>query len=564
MEQKMKNKVISVFLSLILSFNVAWASKLNEILLKNNTYAGSWEDPTTGMDYYTGGGIKIKFKSSSTGYSPWVKGTMANYNVGCNGMSIEGGFLALLGLDDIERQLQDAGAAFAWGILIGLAYSLPAISNVFQQIQKWARQIQGLLQNACQIGQNLAKGSTAATTIKSALEDNMISEGFGKMKDFMNDIDKQFDALDKFTNCNGEANCIKKLNTSVGKILGDIFNSSIKDTTKNGIGVTAVVSSVKKIANDKPIYKEYELKDILTTSSSVVNITEEQILHTKIALLFFGDVSLAEESRNTISSYFNTSSGELDPEKIKENGKKMLTEGLKINKAKYELLSPKVSEISKAVNILLNGSDTTLYVPNYKVGVLQIPDNNGTKKTSYVFLIKEVSDNNATNTNLEFQWDGFFKESHKEIIKLINKNADGSDSGIFSVPNVSAPADYKDYVPVLIPSILEYIQRLKKAMNTNPNLKYSVKQMVAKLAQVNSALATFGLVNEISARVKKVAYASSDQKEIFLAYITEIERIRDKIISEIKKDYKEDKDILMLLNKEVDDIENNSKKGTLR
>ena len=558
-------KIIAIIVSIVLFFNASLASNLNNILLKNDTYAGTWEDPTTGMNYYTGGGIKIKFKQSSTGFTPWVKGSTPGYNVGCNDISIEGGFLALLGLDDIERQLQDAGAAFAWGILIGLAYSLPAISNVFQQIQKWARQIQGLLQNACQIGQNLAKNSKAASSLKGALEDNMISEGFGEIKSFMNDLDVQFDELDKFTKCNGDEACLKKLTSTVGKMFGDIFGSSLKDSTKKAIGTTAVASSPKDLTTNQPFYKEFELNEILTTTSSVVNITEEQILHTKLALLFFGDVSLSEETRNSIAKYFDSSSGALDSDKYNAEAKRMLTEGIILNKAKYELLAPSNSEVEKTVSILLNGTNTTLYVPNYKVGVLQIPDeNDNSKKTTYTFLLKEVSSSNATSSNLALDWDGFFKESHKEIIKLLNKNADGSTGNIFTVPSGSVTPDYKDYVPVLIPSILDHIQRLKKAINTKSSLKYSVEQMVAKLAQVNSALATFGLINEISARVKNVAYSSTEQKEIFLAYLNEIEKTRDKIISEIKKDYKDQKDILMMLNKDVDDIENDSKKGALK
>ena len=110
---------------------LAASSDLGGILLKNTTYAGSWEDPSSGMKYYTGGGIRIKFKGANTSYTPWIKGSAPNYSIGCNGISLNGGFVSLLGLSDIEDQLKDAGAAFAWGILTGLAYSLPAISDVF-------------------------------------------------------------------------------------------------------------------------------------------------------------------------------------------------------------------------------------------------------------------------------------------------------------------------------------------------------------------------------------------------------------------------------------------------
>ena len=57
----------------LVSVQHAQTSDLSSILLKNSTYAGTWEDPTSGMKYVTGGGIKIKFKGTTDTYTPWIK-----------------------------------------------------------------------------------------------------------------------------------------------------------------------------------------------------------------------------------------------------------------------------------------------------------------------------------------------------------------------------------------------------------------------------------------------------------------------------------------------------------
>jgi hypothetical protein len=558
------NKTISVVLSTTLLFNVASASSLNDILLTNSTYAGDWEDPTTGMNYYTGGGIKVKFKNNSQSFTPWIKVRGPSVNYGCNGVSIDGGFMALLGLDDIEKQLKDGGAAFAWGILIGLAYSLPVIGDVFQKIQKWARQIQQLLQNACQIGQNLARTSQVGHDIKNSLEFDLIDEGFDKIKGFIDSIDKQMKELDDLINCNGDLECMKKKKSALSKMLSEKLGVDNADSTNNGLGAVAATAKVTDLGQTQPFYKEFSLKDILTTSSTIVDITAEQILNVKLALAFFGDIAMSEESSNFIDSNFNDTTGLLDDEEIVAKAKKGLLGQLKINEAKYEIIAAQKDEVNKIIDILINGTKEVIYIPNYKVGVLQIPVDS-TKKTSYMFLLNEIDTDGTNHNNLKLEWGGFFNESLRQVLKKLNTNVDGSETTIFTLPTSDTTiATTPEQTPVLIPSIDEYIFRLRKAMMTKPELKFSVQQSANKIAQVNSALATFALVNEITSRVKQITLKSTDQKETFIAFIESIEKKRDSLINQIKQDYKDDRDILMMLDKTITEIENTSKKGTLK
>jgi len=105
--------------------------------------------------YYTGG---VFYKFSEDRYTqPVFNASGPSLQVGCNGLSLKGMFLSLLGLDQFGTMLQNAGTSLAWGVAVGIIYSLPGIGAVAQWINTFARDIQKLLGNACQIGQNIGK-----------------------------------------------------------------------------------------------------------------------------------------------------------------------------------------------------------------------------------------------------------------------------------------------------------------------------------------------------------------------------------------------------------------------
>lgn len=545
---------------------LAAQSDLGGILLKNTTYAGSWEDPSSGMKYYTGGGIRIKFKGENTSYTPWVKGTAPSYSIGCNGISLNGGFVSLLGLTDIEDQLKDAGAAFAWGILTGLAYSLPAISDVFAKIQSWARTIQRLLQNACSIGQNLAKNSEPAKGLDNTLQDISAKVGFDEVKKFNENVDSKFKTLDKFIDCNGDTTCLDKKGNAIGKWFASTFNLSVDNGVRSGNGPTTASMSVKQAAaTNGAYYKEVALHDLLTVSNSYVTLTEEDILNIKLTLLFFGDIALSNESRAEIAKHFN-SDGTVNDEAMKKTGKDLLTSAKKLSDKKYELLTPLYSDTTRATELLINGSSTDIYVPDYKVGILIIPSlDDPTKKTTMSFLIKEVDSANSTHTNLKLKWDGFYKEGLNQIFTLLNKTSSGKTDVLFSIPVEDVGGSLSsDYVPVLIPEFKDYIEKLRRSVQTDSKKKFSASKIAIKMAQVNSAVATSGLVDEISNRVKKASYGSTDQREIFIAFLEQLKTIKENLVKQVEGTYTKDKDVSQMLDDEIRSIINKTKEEVFK
>lgn len=560
----MYNRIIAIVIVFFLFVNTAFAgSSLKEILLTNSTYAGTWSDPSSGMKYYTGGGIKVKFKNTGSGFTPWVKLGTPNYNVGCNGISISGGFVSLLGLDDIERQLQDAGAAFAWGILIGLAYSLPAISDVFQKIQKWARAIQNLLQNMCNIGQNLSKLGTGGKKITDVLQNSAIDKGFGDIKKQMESIDSVFEDIDKLANC-ATPECTKDKAEAVAKVFSDHFKSDTNAAAKVGVGVTGgVAKNVKNPSKDAPRLVTTSLSKILNTSNKYLNITDEQILHIKLALLYFGDIALSQESVQSFSNLFKAD-GTLNEDELKANMKEAVAEGKIFNEVKYELIPEQVSS-EKVVSQMINGTKEPIYVKNYKLIIITIPNKKDKEKVAtYVYLLKDIDKNETKSDNLKFEWGGFYNESVKQVINLLNTNIDGSNNGLFTLPtDTSTVSTEKEYVPVLVPSMRELVTKLKESTVSNPNLKVIAEKTGYMIAQVNAGLAAEALANEVYSRVKIASKSSSDLKNVeeFLSSITETKKELQKGIS---KTFKEDRKELSELYDEVRKVQNNARLKTVK
>ena len=106
----------------------------------------------TDYNLYVPGGVYFRFGAAHQTPPPLFTVASPKASIGCGGLSIKGMFVSILGLDRLEMMLKNAGASLAWGIAIGLIYSLPGVMKAFEFINHWADKIQQLLANACQSG----------------------------------------------------------------------------------------------------------------------------------------------------------------------------------------------------------------------------------------------------------------------------------------------------------------------------------------------------------------------------------------------------------------------------
>ncbi len=103
------------------------------------------------------GSFSFRFGGSFNYPEPIINLSPPKLSAGCGGLSVKGMFASVIGLDRFEEMLKNAGASLAWGIAVGLIYSLPGIGAAFRMIESWASKIQQLLANACQSGMAIGK-----------------------------------------------------------------------------------------------------------------------------------------------------------------------------------------------------------------------------------------------------------------------------------------------------------------------------------------------------------------------------------------------------------------------
>ena len=158
----------------------AWAEGIFDNILSNATPAGVYKSGETGkagVSVYTGG-VFLRFGSAYDYPAPLFSITPPKVTFGCGGLSIKGMFMQLAGLDRLSEMLKNAGTSFAWGVVIGLVYSLPGVAKAFDFLNAWAKKIQQLLANAC------ASGYALGASLMSASGYNGITDAISELTTF--------------------------------------------------------------------------------------------------------------------------------------------------------------------------------------------------------------------------------------------------------------------------------------------------------------------------------------------------------------------------------------------
>ncbi|HIP33423.1 MAG TPA: hypothetical protein EYG89_01525, partial [Bacteroidia bacterium] len=161
----MKKILNMVIMTLLLLSQTLTADILSESMSSISNVSSYTESDGTQNVY--SGSASIRFNFSKTP-PPLFVFTPPSIEAGCNGIDIKGMFMSLLGLDQLGEMLQDAGASLAWGVAVGLIYSLPGVAAAFKMINAWAKKIQELLGNACQTGIAIGKGVAEESGINSS------------------------------------------------------------------------------------------------------------------------------------------------------------------------------------------------------------------------------------------------------------------------------------------------------------------------------------------------------------------------------------------------------------
>lgn len=123
------------------------------------------------------GSTSFRLKNDLLGH-PIINFKAPKASLSCSGLDFDAGMLSILNLDMFGQMLSQAGASLAWGIMIGLVYSLPGIGEAFQKLNEWARMLQQLSRSPCEVGKSIGAqlGAPIAKSITESLGIDKVGE----------------------------------------------------------------------------------------------------------------------------------------------------------------------------------------------------------------------------------------------------------------------------------------------------------------------------------------------------------------------------------------------------
>lgn len=516
----MKNKIIS--LSLVAALFIQNVNALD--FESTGTSGGSWTDPTSNLTYKSFGNKRYSLKNSTQSYAPWFKGNPPTLKAGCNGISLKGGFIAFMDLEEIGDQLQQAMKSAGMGVIVVLLQTLPSIGKSFENVQKLVRKIQQLQQNMCQITTSKLKNTFGLADTKKDLENDLqdmlgVNYLSSKMKGASDWLDNAMDA----TNCSsGDTTCEKDVQNKLFKSL--FGKKNIYEDLTIGLSIeTGKKLSSATGANEK-IYID-SLKNLIVDNKfagNSVNLSLVQLDYMKLKFAIFG-ILVADRTTSFTSHLDPNDSTKLDKTRllkyIAEN-KKQLPISTKIT-----WLAPQ-NKTKKVVDFITGGEDLSstnandITIPG-NVNVVQAKycpesNKNGGCEVKYV-AFNYLEPNPSSTTTIKVEWNGIYRNTFKTIMNLIDDK------------NFEAPTTTEG---MFVPNGGKFLKILKSA----PNKKKEFIQFYADiLSRANVYYALRQLINEVRNEAIQLEITDKKNEAVVNEYLKQI----DKKTLEIEKALKE-------------------------
>lgn len=491
------NKIVTILLSgmlMLLSVTLN-ASTFDDMTYNSVTSPNTWTDPGHGT-FASGGNFSFRFKNANV-YPPWVNGSAPNIKVGCNGISISGGFLSLLGLNDIEDQLKDAGAAFAWGVVMTIKATLPIVSQVFEAIQHWARTIQNLLQNACQLGQRVGRESGISGAL-SVSQDAAILDGFETAKEVTGNIESARQGIDDWVN--GSTPAGAPTDADKGKVVTNTLEKAIKGgatvSIASSIFAKHLKGSISKTDTHTSLDDMLGGKDPFTKNASGDG-WKQSVLRYKLGRLIFGELVTNQAAFKDFLSHIDAS-GTIDNEAIKKFMKAKISSPQvfmdKIGSSQYQ--GPVLSA-TDAVTGLLKGfssisansacSGGSCTIPNNKVDVITLKQDGGSE-VHFIALYDTLA--TGSSSHLSLSWQGFETESLKSINNYVSSKVTAI-SGSFTPFGANTAGTTAGTAPLMMSGITDYLDTIVKLDANNggngTSLTFGLKMLLAEANAYYSA-----------------------------------------------------------------------------
>ena len=430
----------------------------NDSIFNNMTESSVATDPVSGATYMSGGALEVRFKRSGS-FPPIFSAGAPSLKASCRGISFDAGYAMFMYLERLGQQLSQAGASVAYGILIGLVYSMPGIEQAFTKLNEWSQWLQSFLSDSCSIGTNWGKtmGKDMWKDLESAK--NEINAGIPSPNDY----------IDKVPNVNNFLKDIFEKGTTdtkdreKSKIVAEIIAKA-----KGGIVSTYLNSLIKKGEEPAVKFPETELFSPITTLDDI-SLRQSSLMMAYFISSITDNIAITETAVTEISKKIKTQ----DVDKISEIIDELSSDKTIANIQARNKISPKAM-----IQFMLNGENGSagkLEMEKLNVVLVSLNNKNGVKENIIL-----LTDQTTGKTNVFQGFEGYIKESKKlayftynQIVK--NLYGDSSINPIKSTDiKVSAayPMMFELIRNVVLESGSKALLGLESSSNDGPLLHY--------------------------------------------------------------------------------------------
>ena len=534
-----KKKALSVALSSLLFAQPLLAissDDLKKTVMSNTTASGKYH--SNGVNYYSGGSLVFRFKNEVP-YRPIFAYRPPTLKAGCNGLSLDMGFMSIMDLDEISKQLEQAGTSLMWGILAGIMYSLPTVGEIFKFIQDIVQKIQYLLQNACNIGKQW--GKQAASGVASAISDNVDMGAFGDdMKKGISWMRNGSEGqVDKWANAAKNLFTSDKSNSDVPNYSSMALSSA--DLMKSHLFSPILGMKLNYTATTNEMGSS-DYKNIIENGGTFGdNFTKSKDLTTedKLKLFMYNYLGLFNVIRDEkvisdIGAKANIEKMIKEQKDPQEIAKLILSFNKKVS-FNPPIVSPDTTPVADKLDNLLDifdsNSSKTITIDNYNIDAIPFPiksakTDKSKQKFNIYYMVTPSKDGSKISVNFNID---LAKSIRDQINNYIKGGAEALNNTQYSLPqNIKADLDKI--------KTLQKTANYKDSIDVSLYIKYAINQY--KIAFFNSLLD--GVIT-----ANKTMGVKLDAKTLSILQ-NQIDRIKTKLLNRTSLVTKEAKDTLTM------------------
>ena len=398
---KSKKLLLSIIASSVLVVNSNSASLWDDSSIFHNVTSSHIAiDPMSGGTYMSGGGIEVRFKTTGN-FPPVFSFGAPSLKASCSGISFDAGYAVFMNLERLGQQLSQAGASLAYGVLIGLVYTMPGVEQAFTKLNEWSQWLQSFLSESCNIGTAIGKslGRTAWRGVEEQVNELTAkipspNEYLKKPIDYATMIEKAL--------TDGTEEQKKKVHYS---ILDDLLSD-----VRAGIVGTYITSLIKR-GEENVAFSTTEMIEFRNLES--IGLTESTKFMAYFISSIIDDIATDELAITNVLKEIKANNAKALAEIIEDKGGKEKT---------FRTIQARNKDSTQAfISFMLNGKEandasTLSNLKGLRVAMFSLDNKTGIRD-QFITLTDKTS--NVTDPFGSFE--GFIKESKKLVYKTYNQ-----------------------------------------------------------------------------------------------------------------------------------------------